>query len=135
MSIDTITICEWFEGKKKDKVIETPLWFDIESAINSLNNRNLHDIYLEPSNREPKTYLCIAGGDGRYLVSGSVRDQMFQTVIDSAKSDDGTENLLVAGEVGDYPSHWIVGINTAMQAARVFFETGEFDSSLEWVNV
>lgn len=124
MPIEILTISEWIGASRKDTVLENPAWPDIEKAIRDLNNENLNDLYLQPTREDPETYLCVGGGNGRYIVSGSIRNEEFPTVVDVAKSSDTREQLVVGGQGGDYPSSWIVDLDTALHAAKLFFELG-----------
>lgn len=136
MPIDILFIPEWNGRNKKDTVIENPTWHDIEEAIRALNNQNLNDIYLQPARENPETYLCIGGGgQGRYLVTGSINNEKFPTVVDTTKPPDIREQLVVGGQEGDYPGSWIVDLDTALRAAEVFFQSGDFSNDVNWQNL
>jgi len=78
-------------------------------------------------------YLAVGGGNGRYLVTGSIANERFPTVVDPAKSSDIREFLLVGGQEGDYPAHWILDLDTALRAAKHFYNTNLFEGGgLRW---
>ena len=135
MPIEILTISEWIGVSKKDTVVENPTWEEVEGAVRALNNRNLNDLYLQPARQDPETFLCIGGGDGRYLVSGSIGNEEFPTVVDPAKPSDVVEHLVVGGQTGDYAGNWIVDLETALRAARSFFESGDFGGDVQWERV
>src|SRR5215471_15172010 len=124
MSIARLTICEWIADRHRDTNIDEPAWSDIEAAVRALNNSNLNDVYLTPDRSKPETYLCIGGGGGRYIVTGSVENEVFPTLIDRTRAETPKILLTVGGQVGDYPGNWIVDLATVLTAARAFFEAG-----------
>jgi hypothetical protein len=135
MAIDVLTICEWVDRSVNHTEIKNPSWFDVEEAIRSLNNAERNDLYLIPDENDPETYLGIGGGDGRYLVTGSVRNERFPTIVDPEKPTTPKELLLVGGQDGDYPCNWIIDLETALNAARVFYDSGTFASGPNWQDV
>jgi hypothetical protein len=133
MPIARLTICEWIGTGKQDTVIEKPAWGQIERAIRALNNENLNDLYLEPEVGNSEIYLCIGGGAGRYVVSGAIYNERFPTMADPDKPADSKEELVVGGQTGDYPGNCVVDLETALRAAKDFYETGGFSHEINWV--
>ncbi len=132
MAIDVLTICEWIDRSVKHTEVKNPSWCEIEEAIRSLNNGERNDIYLVPDENAPETYLGIGGGAGRYLVTGSVRNERFPTIVDPNKEPTPKELLLVGGQDGDYPANWIIDLETALRAAKVFYDAGTFGQGANW---
>jgi hypothetical protein len=97
MSVEVLTVCEWVGGIRRDTETTHPTWSDVEAAIRTLDNDRFNDLYLQPRQNAPETYLCVGGGGGRYVVSGSVENEAFPTVIDPAKADAPQELLVVGG--------------------------------------
>jgi hypothetical protein len=132
MSVEVLTVCEWVGGIRRDTETTHPTWSDVEAAIRTLDNDRFNDLYLQPRQNAPETYLCVGGGGGRYVVSGSVENEAFPTVIDPAKADAPQELLVVGGQSGWYPASMVVDLETALNAARNYFETGEPSGPVAW---
>lgn len=134
VTIRRLVICDWQANGRHDTVIESPSWPQIETAIRSLNNRNLNDLYLEPEEGGEQTFLCIGGGSGQYIASGSVNGQRFPTLSNCAADADSKIDLIVGGQLGDYPANYVVDLASVLAAARSFFESGTFASSVDWID-
>ena len=130
-----LAVYEWRGTGVTKTISEQPSWEAVESAIRALNNRERNDLYLTPSPGDPETYLCIGGGAGRYVVAGSVRNLEFPTILDDSKSPDPRQRLTVGGQEGEYPANQVVDLETALSAAREFFEAGGFSESGPWTRI
>ena len=135
MAIARLTICDWQGVNKRDTEVDDPAWSDVESAIRALNNRNLNDVYLQPDRTDSETYLCVGGGAGRYIASGAVNNAAFPTLVDPLRSREPKVILMVGGQPGDYPSNWVVDLQSALRAAKSFYDAGGFSSDVNWVSV
>jgi hypothetical protein len=135
MAIDVLTMCRWDGCARSDTEIQAPDWPSVEKAIRELNNQNRNDVYLIPNSHDRETYLAVGGGAGRYLVTGSVQSERFPTLIHPKKPPTPKELLVVGGQEGDYPGNWIVDLEMALQAARVFYESGNFGDGMNWQEV
>jgi len=135
MAIGLLTICEWKGAHKDDTEIRLPLWSAVEAAIRALDNCNLNDVYLQPDETNPETYLAIGGGAGRYIATGSVNNERFPTLVDPQRPAEPKVLLVVGGQEGDYPANWIVDLPTALRAARSFYDAGGFARDVNWVDV
>jgi hypothetical protein len=135
MAIQNLTVCDWEGPAKRDIVIDSPTWSDVEGAIRALNNRNLNDIYLRPDNSNVETFLCVGGGDGQYIVSGSINSEFCPTLVDTERPAEPKAWLIVGGQAADYPNNWIVNLEAALKAAKAFYEDGGFTRRVKWTNV
>ncbi|QBC28191.1 hypothetical protein U737_15530 [Methylomonas sp. LW13] len=132
MPIAMLTISDWDSAHERDKMIESPTWSEIESAIRALNNENLNDLYLYPEKNNTETYLCIGGGSGRYVLTGSIKNQSFPTLIDPDRSSMSSTQLVVGGQLGDYPSNWVMDLCTTLQTAKAFYDGSGFKCGVKW---
>ena len=132
MSIARLLICEWRGVERHDRFCESPSWSRVEAAVRALDGQRHNDLYLYPLAGDPATYLAVCGGSGRYLVRGSVAAERHRTAVDPERWSQGTCSLVAGGQAGDYPSHWIVGLRTALHAARVYWSCGGYSSSVRW---
>jgi hypothetical protein len=135
MGVDTLTICEWVARSVQHTEIDNPEWPEVEEAIRALDNRCRNDVYLTPDKNDPETYLCIGGGDGRYIATGSIRNETFPTVVDTTKPRDVQERLVVGGQEGLFPRSYIIDLEMALRAAKVFYESGTFGTGVNWEQV
>jgi hypothetical protein len=84
VSIEQLT-GERIDRSMRTTEIDQPQWEAIDAAIRALDNASRNDVYLVPHKTDPETYLCIGGGAGRYIVTGSIRNEEFPTVIDPVR--------------------------------------------------
>jgi hypothetical protein len=134
VSIELLTICEWIGAGMHKTDVPNPTWEQIDSAIRALDGRRRNDLYLHPDADNPETYLAVGGGDERYIVSGSIDNERFRTVVMEPLEDAQHERLVVGGQAGDFPRNWILDVETALRAARSFFESGDFGGGeLTWI--
>jgi hypothetical protein len=134
VAIEILTVCEWVGRSMRQVETERPTWEAVESAVRALDNASRNDVYLIPDKGDRETYLCIGGGAGRYLATGSIRNESFPTVVDPSKLQGPPQELVVGGQRGQYPSHWILDLATALRAARAFHGTGRFEGGMTWVD-
>lgn len=132
MPIAMLTISDWGSAQERDKMIENPTWPEIESAIRALNNENLNDLYLHPEKNNIETYLCVGGGAGRYVLTGSINNQSFPTLADPERSTTPSVELVVGGQLGDYPTNWVMDLCTTLQTTRAFYDAGGFNCGVSW---
>jgi Immunity protein Imm1 len=126
LAIELLTVCEWNGQQMNRTEFPRPTWEQVEDAIRDLDERAHNDLYLHPDASNLETYLAVGGGSGRYLVTGSVNNLRFPTAVKHAESNAAREPLVVGGQTGDYPRHWILDLDSALRAARSFFEAAEF---------
>jgi hypothetical protein len=129
--IESLTICHWSPTARRDEVISDPGWSDIETAIRLLDNEARNDVYLRPLNSTQDTFLTVGGGSGKYIVAGSEHGSRFPTLNNPAGADDSV-SLCVGGQRGEYPSRWVVDLEQALAAVRMFYEAGTFDCGISW---
>lgn len=128
-----MTVFEWRGVTAEMIEIVAPPWEAVEEAIRRLDTKRFNDVYLVPKRAEPETYLCIGGGAGRYVVTGSVRSEQFPTVIDASKEPNAVAHLVVGGQLGAYPANWILDLETTLRAARHFHTTADFSGAVTWI--
>jgi hypothetical protein len=131
MAIESLTICEWSTNSRGDEVISYPSWADVEASIRRLDNKTRNDIYLRPLDSAQDTFLGVGGGAGRYIVTGSENGCRFPTLSNPAGTDE-LVSLCVGGQLGEYRSRWVVDLNQALAAVRMFYEAGTFDCGISW---
>ena len=133
MHIAKLTTCAWVGGSVTCQTIDSPTWQDVEEAVRALNGSERNDLYLQPESDDAETYLCIGGGDGRYVASGCVNNERFPTWQDPGSPAEPQVTLTVGGQPGCYPANWILDLPMALHAARSYFEAGDFTDD-KWVD-
>lgn len=126
-----MTVCDWHERGRTDAVVERPNWLQIEAAIRALNNESLNDLYLD-LDVEPEAFVTVGGGNGRYIVCGSINGESFPTLTDSSVAKGPHVNLVVGGQLGDFAACHVVGLECALEAVRSVAESGTFGPGMFW---
>ena len=134
MAIGKLTICEWTGRSVTDRVISDPTWAEVEAAIRALDNERRNDIYLTPDPGDDETYLCIGGGNGRYVLTGAVANEVFPTFVDPSSAAEPDVELVAGGQSGLFPANWVHDLETTIQAARTFFDAGRFPGTAGWID-
>jgi hypothetical protein len=114
----------------RETIIENPIWEQIETAIQALNNDDLNDLFLYTNDN---SWLGVGGGAGQYFLSGAIGEDLFFTLVDPNKSPDREIFLTVGGQESEHPGNCIHGLAQALAAACDFFEAGDFISNFNWV--
>lgn len=134
--IALMTICEWTAGSRHDAEVRDPSWDEIARAIRALDGAARNDLYLCPDADDPGTYLCVGGGDGRYVVAGAIAiDSEFPTLVDADRPATPMEVVVVGGQAGRYPANWVVGLDAALAAARAFYDARGFGGGFPWARI
>lgn len=108
--------------------LEGPAWSQVEDALRSLDAEKETDLTLQS---EEQGELVIIGGSGWYLVSLIRRTGETFDVIDRTKPSFPVQLKMGARPV-EYDSQYLCDLETAIRAARRFFETGQMEESLCW---
>jgi hypothetical protein len=132
MSLGSLTICSWDATSCDDTVILDPGWPEIESAVRSLDNERLNDVYLTPLGPADEVFLCVGGGAGRYLVTGSDSSRRSPILSVPGSSSDALVPLRVGGQLGEFPARYVVDLDSALTAAKKFFLAGGFECGVPW---
>lgn len=75
--------------------------------------------------------MGISGGqDGRYVVAGFLEG--FGSFICASGEAGPPKEVVVAGDYNTYASSNVVGVETAIRAAKAFFERGLLSKDLKW---
>jgi len=108
-----------------------PAWPVVEAAIRRLDQASWQEVFLSPAEADESTWLSVAGGKGKYLVTGSSRDEWFPTYA-KGPGTGAVEFVTVGGQAGEYPTNWVVSVEEALAVVRSFYEVGGFQCGVEW---
>jgi hypothetical protein len=118
-------------GKTSDEGSEIPDPDEkiIRAALQHLNGETKTLVMLR---NEDDANLVIGGGnDGKYVTYATFDNRSFKILAKRTESDE-LVSLNAGGQIGDYPSRWVVSLSDAMQAAFRFAQDGILDPSLTW---
>lgn len=101
----------------------------IEAAIRALDGRLRTLLCIGPGFEGP--WVGVGGGPDRYVVSGTLDNDQFFTLTEP-DTDDLEVEVTCGAQAGFYPSRKVVDLTLALQAARVFAESGQLDPNLAW---
>ncbi|OKH19810.1 Imm1 family immunity protein [[Limnothrix rosea] IAM M-220] len=120
---------ENWQGNRNDlvtKAVEN--WSDIETEIRRLNAKTQTLVTLET---EDEVHMAIGGGQGQYVAYVALADESFHNIIDPSKSEREV-NVMVGGQESPYPEKQCVALETVLQAAKTFAESGQMDKTVVW---
>jgi|ERR1043166_2231857 hypothetical protein len=128
MSLQSIWTDNWTSSEFDSREIREPDWHSVEAAIRDLDGENKTLVKLIAGNDHE---LLIGGGGGKYVITGTYGEDEHMSARNDARTGQELE-LTIGGQTGIYPAELIWGLETALQAAQVFWRTNEFDAMLPW---
>lgn len=133
--IEQLTVCQWDGGNLRTTIVAHPTWDQVETAVRRLDNQRFNDLYLQPDATNSQVYLCVGGGNGRYVLAGALSGETFPSLVDHARNAEPTELIMVGGQVGDYPANLVHDLDATLEAVRGFWSTGRFQDMvlLQWI--
>ena len=130
-----LRIFEWRGTTRTEQIVSRPPVKTVLAAVRALDGKSRNDVYLYPKAGLLQPYLCVGGGNGRYLLTGVLPDDRFPTLVDSSRPELPKEALRVGGQEGLYPRNWIHTLDVTLRTVEAFWSTGEFsapDRVLTW---
>lgn len=124
-----LTTDDWEGVHANARHVDDPAWSDVEAAVRALNGRNHTQVVVQ---RDDGSNISVGGGDGRYNVCITTDDDRFLTVVDRER-EDGIEELVAGGQLGEYPAQTVVGPEPTLRAVKTFFENGTADDGIDWL--
>jgi hypothetical protein len=103
-----------------------PTWEDVERAVRRLDGSRFAEVNLADSEN---TGMVIFGGYGDRYLCHRMQFEDNYLLLDPRLADDPPVRIT---DDDDYPGSWTVDLQMALKAARVFFESGRLDSSMQW---
>jgi len=78
--------------------------------------------------------LMIGGGnEGRYVVTLNVNiDEEFYNAVDDSKAQDAELVVVAGGQAAEFPARNCLELSGALEAARVYFESGKMSDRIRW---
>ena len=125
-----LRVFEWKGTGRTEQILPRPPLKTVLAAVRALDGRGRNDVYLYPKAAVVHPYLCVGGGNGRYLLTGVVPGDRFPTLVDPSRPELPKQALRVGGQEGLYPGNWIHSLDVTLRIVEAFCNTGEF-SELE----
>ena len=127
--VDRVVADRWSGLLCDESEIHAPTVDDLVRVIEELDakTQTLVSLYGKEG-----AYLSIGGGAGQYVAYASTSDEQLWNLLSDSDDRNGIVLLNAGGQEGDFPARQVVDKLRALQAARVFFETGKLDSALRW---
>jgi hypothetical protein len=122
-------VCDSRHDRRSNlQTIADPTWAQIEQAIRRLDASTHTEVAIDNHG-----HMSVGGGDGRYFMSIFTDDERSLIASDPSKNADDKVHLVTGGQKALLPARRIVDTETALKAARSFFETGRPDATLSWI--
>lgn len=120
---------KWVGNQNESSFIENPTWQQIEAAIHELDGKTQTLITLGV---DEETYMSIGGGEeGKYIVNITFDNMTFHNLTDRTQPEQ-IEELVVGGQLGNYPAKFCVDLPTTLLVAQTFARSGELENSMTW---
>ena len=122
----------WTESGVEDHGVKLPTWPDIEAAIGGLDGHTRTEAYLHPRRNDPETYMAIAGGsDNHYLVFLCHHNERFDEAV-TPDAPDRTVSMVTGGQLGEFQLEDLITLDEALEAARVYHQSGQLAGGVTW---
>jgi len=118
----------WVRNTVATNSTADPSWSDVESAIRALDAQFRTEIDRETEDGG----FGVGGGDGRYVVIWTPYEVDDPWTLLAGVPGEDPVDLVVGGQMGRFRPDSVVGLDEALQAARVFFDSQELPDSLGW---
>jgi hypothetical protein len=131
MYVKRIIEDNWSGVRNSDVEYECKNIEQVVAAIKKLDGRNKTSVYLQAGGE--KSLTVSGGNDGRYVafVTIGVDDEFFN-LVDLRQPADQMLDVVTGGQRGAFPAKQVVGLETALEAARQFASDGSMSSSVTW---
>jgi hypothetical protein len=119
-------------GPQVEMAVEGPTWRQVEKAVRALDEHESSDVLLASYDQR---FLAVAGGNGRYLVFAQEprgNGLAFANLINPDAAVGPPVLLVVGGVYGDFQPRQLVDLQTALRAARPYFNAGDLEPDLPW---
>lgn len=128
VSIRAMFCDHWISGRETSSSVATPSWKEVEQAIRRLDGISRKMVLL---NRDEHTYFGVGGRwSHEFVVIGTRNQRDFLALFNPKTVRNGL--LPIPRRKPATDARKLVPLDWALQAAKTFYRTGEFDESLPW---
>jgi hypothetical protein len=111
------------------EVVENPPWNVVEAAVRSLDGEQRDGLVLQGTGQ---SYMAVSGGENnRYAIVGHL-EGCGEFICASGVEGGPAQDVVVAGDYNSFESKHVIDIETALLAAKAFFEHGLLCNDLRW---
>jgi hypothetical protein len=104
-------------------------WKRVEALIRSLDGAHRTDVFV--GDPEAQRFLAVSGGNGGRYAIGVQESDAWYYLVDPQQG--GPDVVVVTGGLPDcYPPAEVHTLDTALRAARYYFDTGERAPQFDW---
>ncbi|RFS15745.1 hypothetical protein [Emticicia sp. C21] len=111
--------------------IENPTLQDVLQSVDRLNGKDITMLNLLC--KEENHLLCVGGGKEDYILFITFDNENFDSLCDESKSSSKEKELIIGGQLGEYPENLCNSKPEVIKAITYFFETGKPNPALSWI--
>ncbi len=131
MYVKRIAEDNWSGVRNNEDEYECSIIEQVVAALKKLNGRTKTEVYLLAD--EEKSFSVGGGNDGRYVAFVTIGvDDEFYNLVDLRQPEGQELDVVTGGQRGTFPTKQVVGLSTAIEAARQFALDGSMSPSLTW---
>lgn len=109
--------------------VNEPSWSFVEQQLRFLDGELIDGVILRSAGG---SYMGICGGMcNEYVVAGHL-DGYGSFICASGRNDSARKQVSVNGDFNEYPSRNVVNLDTAISAAKDFYECGILSEEMNW---
>ena len=128
--VKTVSSDKRVANRDEGETIPVSNFAQVESALRALDGKIRTQVILEG---DGKALMIGGGNDGGYNLLVAVEvDQQFFNLVNPQGHVGERNRLVIGGQEGIYTGRQVVNLDTVLQAASTFFESGECADNLAW---
>lgn len=131
MKVKNLIVDVEIEGSTIYEEMANPTLYDVLRSVDKLNGKDITMLNLLCE--EENHLLCIGGGKEDYILFITFDNENFDSLNDESKSSLKEKELIVGGQLGDYPENLCNSKSDIVKAVTYFFETGKPNPALSWI--
>jgi hypothetical protein len=129
MFISSLYIDKWVARADIGHSVDRPSWADIEAAIMQLDGTTRTSVMLK---KDDETYMSIGGGPIAFSVTVLIENKYGPFYLVDPTKGSQEVILVVGGQGVDFPARMTVSLESVLQAAKTFAESGLLEKRLVW---
>jgi hypothetical protein len=105
-------------------------WAQIQRAIEGLDGQRISEVSI--AKRGTESHMSVSGGGGYYLVSATMDNDIFYDLVNPTGDPAKTVRIVSGGQPVTVGMNETAELETALQVARSFAESGIIDPGSSW---
>jgi len=119
-----------FDAPGGSQTIDAPTWEIVERELRALDGASRDSVCLDAA--DGRAYMGISGGENMQFVVAGFLDGFGSYLIAEGEPEKARIQIAACHDHVDFASVNVVGLETAVRAARYFYENVGLDPSLRW---